>query len=202
MLKILLLSFVVWTFTISVNGQLFDSIQTALKSAPKLDAKLSAHNAFVANSFVKVKGVKLGLNFNNVFKCGIGYSWMQPYTIESNNSTHSLHLNYGLLYLDYTFYQSHNWEMSIPIQIGYGMISYRNINHKITNKAGILLYEPSMAFDYNFLRYFSVGIGYGYRIGIKSKEIIKEQFTSPIYTIRIKIKLGNVFNDLKRTLQN
>jgi hypothetical protein len=180
----------------SAKAQLFDSIQDAFKFRPKIDAKLSAHNAFVANSFVKVNGVKLGLSFNKIVKLGLGYSWMQPYELKDEVSGHALHLNYGLIYFDYTFYRKQRWEMSIPIQIGYGTISYRDVNKQSITKGNILLYEPTMAFDYNFLRYFSAGIGYGYRIGIKSSTHIAEQFTSPIYTLRFKLKLGAVFKDI------
>jgi hypothetical protein len=189
---------IVILFAHSVKGQLFDSIQTAFKHSPKLDARLSAHNAFVSNSYIKVNGVKLGLNYNKIVKIGIGYSWMQPYETTINNVRQFLHLNYGLVYIDYTFYQSKNWEMSIPLQLGLGVMSYRDENRIILGTDAIFLYEPTMAFDYNFLRYFSAGVGYGYRLGVKSRILIKEQFSSPIYTIRFKVKLGSIFSDIKR----
>ncbi len=180
-----------------LRGQLFDPIRESLKEKPTYDIRLSAHNAFVANQFAKVKGVKLGLSYNKIFKFGIGYSWMKSeissfYLIDSVN----LRLNYILAYVDYTFYQTKHWDFSLPIQMGIGLLDYKTNEKVRMARSGVAFYEPSMAFDYKFLKYFSAGVGYGYRLAIKNREPINERFTSPIYTVRFKIEFGKMYKDV------
>lgn len=178
-------------------GQLFDPIRKSLKEKPTYDIRLSAHNAFVANQFAKVKGVKFGLNYNKIFKFGMGYSWMKSditsiYILDTVN----LKMNYLLAYLDYTFYQTNKWDFSLPIQMGIGLLDYKTIDKVRLARTGVAFYEPTMAFDYKFLKYFSAGVGYGYRLAIKNREPITERFTSPIYTIRFKIEFGKMYKDV------
>lgn len=178
-------------------GQLFDPIRKSLKEKPTYDIRLSAHNAFVTNQFAKIKGVKLGLSYNKIFKFGIGYSWMNSkITSIYDNDSVNLRLNYILAYVDYTFYQTKYWDFSLPIQMGIGLLDY-NTNDKVRKaRSGVAFYEPSMAFDYKFLKYFSAGVGFGYRLAIKNREPITERFTSPIYTIRFKIEFGKMYKDV------
>jgi hypothetical protein len=196
MLKIIVIGFFLFICSISF-GQLFDPIRKSLKEKPTYDIRLSTHNAFVANQFAKIKGVKLGLSYNKIFKFGIGYSWMKSkITSIYDNDSVNLRLNYILAYVDYTFYQTKYWDFSLPIQMGIGLLDYKT-NDKIRKaRSGVAFYEPSMAFDYKFLKYFSAGVGFGYRLAIKNREPITERFTSPIYTIRFKIEFGKMYKDV------
>ncbi len=160
---------------------------------------MDARNSFVTASYSKVKGVKIGLSYHKVFKLGIGYSWMKTdYYPERFDDSTNLRLGYGNAFLEYTFFQTKHWQFEIPIQIGLGRISYNSPEGRILEKQWVPIWEPAMTFEYLFLRYFGVGVGAGYRLVIKPKNPIQEQFTSPIYIFKFKIYFGDIYNDAKR----
>lgn len=147
-----------------------------------------------------MKSVKAGLTFHNTVRLGLGYSWMKSdYYVNHQTDTSELKFNYGLAFFDYTFYESKHWNLSIPIQIGFGRIWYEQYPF-ITAKKWAPIWEPAMTIEYVFLKYFGVGFGAGYRLVPKSKSPISEQFTSPIYIFKFKIFFGDIYKDVKRKL--
>lgn len=188
------------TSTVTVNAQLLDSIQEAFKYNPKPLLKLEARNAFVTSSFVKMKSVKAGLNYQNKVRLGIGYSWMKSnYETTYQSDTVELNMGYGLGFFEYAFFQSKHWNLELPIQVGFGRISYK-LDKEIHAHQWVPIWEPAMTMEYIFLKYFGVGFGAGYRVIFKSKSPIKEQFTSPIYIFKFKINFGDIYKDVKRNL--
>lgn len=186
----------------TVHAQLMDSISGAFKYKPKPLIKLEARNAFVTNSFVKVKAFKVGLNFHRKVKLGIGYSWMKTnYDVIKNADTVNLKFNYGLAFFEYAFYQSKHWNLEIPIQLGFGKMTY-NIDENIVSSAWVPVWEPTMTMEYIFMKYFGIGGGLGYRLVLKSNDPIKEKFTSPIYIFKFRINFGDIYKDVKRTLRD
>lgn len=183
-----------------VKAQLFDSIARAFEVKPKPVFKLEARNAFVTSSFVKMKGVKVGLNFNNQVRVGLGYSWMKSdYETIYEGDTNQLGFGYGLAFFEYTFYHSKHWNLEIPLQLGLGRIVYKE-QKNIHAHQWVPIYEPAMTMEYLFLRYFGIGFGAGYRLVLKGDHPIKERFTSPIYIFKFKIDFGNIYKDVKKTL--
>ncbi|CAG5086381.1 hypothetical protein [Parvicella tangerina] len=182
------------------SAQLFDSIATAFDYKPKPLLKLEARNAFVTSSYVKMKGIKLGANFHNKLRLGIGYSWMKSdYLVEHFNDTSELKFGYGLAFFEYAFFNSDHWNLEIPIQIGLGRLAYKEDN-TIKSRQWVPVWEPAMTMEYLFLKYFGIGFGAGYRLVIKSHTPITEQFTSPIYIFKFKINFGDIYKDVKRQL--
>ena len=198
MRKILLIFLLLAAFT--SKAQLFDSIKSSLQFKPKLLVKLDARNSFVTASYSKVKGIKLGLNYNKIFRLGIGYSWMKTdyYPRQFKDST-NLRFGYGNAFMEYAFYQSKHFQFEIPIQIGIGRISYKSKADELLQKEWVPIWEPAMTFEYLFLKYFSIGVGAGYRLVIKSKDPIIEQFTSPIYIFKFNISFGDMYKDVKKS---
>lgn len=176
---------------------MFDTIKSSINYKPKPVLKLEARNAFVTSSYVKMKAIKVGLNFHNRLRLGIGYSWMKSdYLITTPTDTNALKFGYGLIFTDYVFHQSKHWNLEIPVQIGLGRISYVN-GENIKASEWVPVYEPAMIAEYIFLKYFGIGVGAGYRLIFKSRSPIKEQFTSPIYILKFKINFGNIYKDVK-----
>lgn len=195
-----LLLFVVLVFSFSTaKAQLFDSIKNSFAYKPKFLLKMDARNSFVTASYVKVKGVKVGLSFHKVLRIGVGYSWMKTdYYPEQLNDSTNLRFGYGNAFLEYTFFQTKHWRFEIPLQIGFGRISHQDKNQNILEKQWAPIWEPAMSFEYLFLKYFGVGVGAGYRLVLKSRIPITERFTSPIYLFKFKIYFGDIYNDVKK----
>lgn len=193
---ILVLIFSFWL--VSSNAQLFDSIQDCFKYKPKPLFKMDARNAFVTSSFVKVKGVKLGVSFNKKVRVGVGYSWMKTdYFVVDNLDSTNLRFAYGNFFFEYAFYKSKHWQLEIPLQLGLGKITYKDLEKNILEQQWVPIWEPAMTFEYLFLKYFGFGAGVGYRLVFKSKSPISEQFTSPIYIFRFKIYFDQLYKDMK-----
>jgi hypothetical protein len=183
----------------TVNAQLFDSIKTSFDYKPKLLVKMDARNSFVTASYAKVKGVKVGLSYHKIFKFGVGYSWMKTdfYPERFLDST-NLRFAYVNTFLEYTFFQTEHWQFEIPVQMGLGRISYKDTDGELLQKQWVPIWEPAMTFEYLFLKYFGVGVGAGYRLVIKPKTPIAEQFTSPIYILKFKVYFGDIYKDVKK----
>lgn len=193
--------FLSFTLIPSFKAQLFDSISNSLKHSPTPLLKLESRNAFITSSFIQTYAIKGGLNFKKTFKIGIGYSWLkqkyqQKSLIHPNDSTR-LKIHSVLIFAEYKYWKQKKWSSEIIMQIAGGNMTYFQ-NKIMVKNTPVFIYEPAMLVDYQFLRYFSIGGGVGYRLAIKFNKAVKEQFTSPIYIYRLKFDFGKVWNDLKK----
>lgn len=190
-------------------GQLFDSIRLDLKEEPKLVVKYETKNAFVTNELAKMRSVKAGLKFGNRTVFGLGYNWIgnelkRKLIIDQNDringpSEYRVILNYISPYVNYTFIQKPYMEISIPVQIGFGWSAYQNMASGNNRNTGfVALYEPGMVVIFRFLKYFGAGGGIGYRLMIANNRSVPENFNAPIYVLKTKVYLGDIYNDLFR----
>ena len=51
---------------------MFNEIKASFKEKPKFIVKLGTRNSFITNSFMKMRDVGVGLNYNDVVKVGVG----------------------------------------------------------------------------------------------------------------------------------
>ena len=54
------------------SAQLFDSIGASFNYKPKFLLKFDSRTSFVSATYAKMKGVKVGLDFNKTTRVGIG----------------------------------------------------------------------------------------------------------------------------------
>ena len=93
------------------------------------------------------------------------------------------------------------WEVSIPVQVGLGQAWYEHKDdqgekYKV-DKTWVFMYEPAMTVEYRVFRFFGAGIGVGYRLAIKTNRAMEENFTAPIYLLKLKLYLPEVLNVLR-----
>ena len=101
-------------------------------------------------------------------------------------------------YVEYVFFRDKQWELSIPVQIGFGNSHYlRKRDNKKINRQFVISYEPAITFQYRFLKYFGAGLGIGYRLMLKPNRALEETFTSPVYIFKTKIYFERLIKDLK-----
>ena len=85
---------------------MLDSIRTSFTHDPLFLIKLDARNSFISSYLVKLKGVKVGLNFNNTTNLGIGYSWLSTdfHSIYNSDTVklkmHNLKVRYFKMYIN------------------------------------------------------------------------------------------------------
>ena len=186
-------------------------IKSSFRHKPKPDVRLDTRNSFITNSAAKIRGIKLGLDFNKTVKLGIGYNWLaseledeRAYLAadgERYTAPHRLRFTYVSPYIEYTFFREGRWEASIPVHLGLGSARYAFTDHlgqdRTTAANTILLYEPYMTCQYKPSRYFGIGVGTGYRLLFAGNRRMPENFNSPIYVVKFNLLFGEIVKDLK-----
>lgn len=201
----------------AVNGyaqkqeyRLSDSLIWAFEQEPRVIGRLSTRNAFITGRPVRTYELKGGLNFGNRVSVGIGYHWLRhgdtyAFTYEDGaQDVREIRMHYIAGFFEYAFIVRKNWEITLPFVIGIGN-SREYIVHEVgrsdaLNRAGVVLYEPGIVAEYHFLKYFAVGGGLGLRLMLKNNRRIDQQFTAPIWEMRLRIKLGDLWRDQKHLL--
>ncbi len=193
----------------NASAQLIDSIAESFQYPPKLLIKLDTRNSFITSSFARIRGIKVGVDYNKTTKVGLGFSWLATdfysnieVKEEGVATVYRARLSYEYFapYFEYAFYKHNNWEVSIPVQLGIGRSGYRyrdaNEKKQIAGRKAMVLYEPAMTAQYRFLKYFGVGAGIGYRLMLVGNDNIDENFNSPIYILKAKVFFGDIYNDV------
>ncbi len=189
------------------RAQLLDSIRLFLREEPRVVARLDMRGSFVSNSRVSMWGGKLGLEHARRFQYGVGYSFLFT-DVEEVRPVPGLgprltwlRLGYVNLYVDYAFYQRGPWEVRIPVQLGFGRgsLNYRDENgrRRVLDESGIILYEPAMTVQFRPVRQVGIAAGWGFRIAFNTRSSLDERITAPIYTLGVRVFLGEILRDLR-----
>lgn len=205
--------FLLLTCTIlSLNAQFIDTIKVCLHTPPKPLIKLNNKGSFVANRPASVLGIVFGLAFNKKLKLGLGYNQVnslihKQYVFNDfigntvDTFTTTLKLMYISTYFEYIYYYSKHFEISIPLQFGIGYARYDfkagTKTYYIDNQLGFI-YEAYTEAVYKPIKYFGLGAGFGYRLTLFSDWAVIKQFTSPIYSISLKIYPTQIINAFKK----
>lgn len=184
---------------------LTDSLRFAFDQKPSFTANFNTRNTIVTGRPIRTRSVKAGVSFGRRVGVGIGYNWLEHDNVkiyqsdEGLEERRELRMAYGIVYFEYSFLRKQRWEITLPVQLGVGASRERLLSDQDPvqiNKGGIFLYEPSMIAQYNFLKYFGIGGGVGLRIMLVNNTKIEEQFTAPVYQLHLKIRFGDIWNDI------
>jgi hypothetical protein len=186
----------------SQTFNLSDSLRHVFRQQVTPSFKFDTRNSFITGSASKVRGIKAGVNFGKRLSLGIGYNFIvtelqENVVINENEVTADIRMNYVAPFIEYSFYQRGPWELITPIQIGIGnsFLKYQTEDGQgVLRKGRVVLYEPGMAFEYKIMKVLGVGVGLGYRIMLKNNRGIEQQFTSPVYALRVRL----IFDELYR----
>ena len=122
--------------------------------------------------------------------------------IRDRNDTIPVNLNYGYFspYFEYVYFSSKKWEFNLSTQIGIGEASFEYTNAEgkksKTDKTTLISYEPAMLIDYKIIKWVGIGTGVGYRLILFKNGGIKENFSSPVYVIKLKVYLGAIVRSI------
>ena len=171
-----------------------------------------SRNSFIDNSRAKIFGFLAGVNYDNRLYFALGYNQLYPpttnfdeqyYFINKENRKDSVTEKLKLFYIsasvEYVFYTTKHWSLSMPLQIGVEDTYYKyNLygkNIKLNEKLNFV-YEPSVSVQYKFCKFFGVGANLGYRFMISSNRKLNQKFTSPIYAFSAIIYYYEVYKYL------
>ncbi len=185
---------------------LSDSLRHVLRHKPVPSAKFDTRNSFITGKSAKVFGVKVGLSFRKTLTIGIGYNWIgtkftEPLKVGYQVFESEIKLRYIAPFLEYSFYKKGPWEATVPVQIGFGRSFLRYMSpqgKENVNSGRVMLYEPGMTIEYKLFDVVGIGAGVGYRIMLKNNKEIDQQFTSPVYVLRIRLIFDELFKRYKK----
>lgn len=201
------------TFLILFNSSkaqsTLDTIKDCLKQSPQLFAKFDSHNSFISDSRAKILGIKLGLSFGKRLDFGIGYNLLYPpekkfnkeiYYSNSNNSYDSstaiLQLHYFSAHVEYVYYRNKQWQLSVPLQLGFGKTYYQYEffgEKKEVESTPVFIYEPSVSVEYKFLKWIGVGADVGFRFMVTDYRRSYQKFNGPTYAFKLLIYYNEIY---------
>jgi len=207
--KYILLTFVLFIFFFKANAQLLDSFKVIIKSRASLDLRIESRYSFIDNNLASMLGVRIGVSFRRKLKLGGGISWLNSdirnsdYTIsESNTIIYTpkyLKLAYFSLYADLVFYKTKRWQVSVPLQTGFGA-SWFQSSYKYSidknRKYFLMLYEPGISTHLKIFKWLGLGVDVGYRFAIKNNNYVGAQFNSPTYAFKILFWADQLYYEL------
>lgn len=193
-----------------VRGQLLDTIRELFKHNYSIDARLESRNSFIKHQLISVSGVRLGLTFQRKFRIGGGVSWLDTdvrndlYSLNSFGKMDTLRrylkFVYMCYYVDFVFYKTKRWQLSVPIQAGTGFSwSQQHREYSFKSKAPryfLFLYEPGITVQFKVFKWFGLGTDVGYRFTLNGNRETARQLNSPTYSFKLLLWFDQLFYDL------
>jgi hypothetical protein len=102
--------------------------------------------------------------------------------------------------VDFVFYKTKRWQLSVPIQTGTGLSWFQQKkNYTIggkTPKYLLLLYEPGITVQFKIFKWFGLGTDVAYRFTLNSNSETRRQLNSPTYSFKVLVWFDQLFYDL------
>ena len=181
------------------RSQFLDSLHQVFNSKSSIDARLESRYSFIRNELVSVTGVRLGVAYKRKLRVGGGVSWMQTNRGETFYETSDfgqlvpttryLKFAYLCYYIDFVYYRTKHWQLSVPIQVGTGMSWFQKEQvyhtHIKDKKHFLLLYEPGITVQFKIFRYLGLGTDVAFRFVLRNQKKIGEQLNSPTLSFKL-----------------
>lgn len=211
---ILLFSLLLWGG--NTEAQVVDSIKHYYMKKPSFMMKFDTRHSFISSRHGRIFGMKFGVDHGDRLKYGGGVNWLSnandfdrelQFPKADTSVTGRMNLWFLSPFLEYTFYSSKHWELTMPIRMGVGFTSFNYYDplkeEQVNRTSPVLSYEPILSGQFKFWRYFGVGMGLGYRLMLLDKNLIPQgfdqkpyRFSSAIYIFRFNIFFGRMYRDI------
>jgi hypothetical protein len=192
------------------RAQFLDTLHEVFNHKYSIDARLESRNSFINNQLISVTGVRLGVAFQRKLRLGGGVSWLKTdfkntvYRINpgGNIDTMTSYLKFVYLcyYVDFVFYKTKRWQLSVPIQAGTGASWFQSKSNYAFGASGrkyfLLLYEPGITAQFKVFRWMGLGADVAYRFTMKNNRKVGEQLNSPTYSFKFLLWFDQLFYEL------
>lgn len=177
-----------------------DSLRAGIDRKPSFIFKMDTRNSFISNRRGEIFGIKLGVEFDKKLRVGGGVHWLTSALTSDRYITGStgktdvvpayLDLAYLAYYIEYVYFKTKRWELSIPFQFGGGYSKYEYSyggNNFSDSKKMIAIYEPGISTQFKIFRWMGVGADIGLRVMVLNNSSIKQNFNSPTYAFKFLV---------------
>lgn len=207
LVKYLIFIFSLISLNGSVNAQFLDTLHEVFNHKSSIDARLESRYSFIDNELISVRGVRLGVAYQRKMRIGGGISWLNSMHPETFYETkvdgtidtvfRNLKFTYLCYYVDFVFYKTKRWQLSVPIQAGTGLAWWQKqskLNFYTGDKKHFfILYEPGITVQYKIFRWFGLGADVAYRFTALNNKKIGEKLNSPTYSLKILIWFDQLY---------
>ncbi len=188
--------------------QLTDTLRMCIKRKASPDFSLDSRDSFIANRHARTYGVRIGVDFGGRLKMGGGYYQLGdelikfellPTSAGSKSIKSNLFLGYLCYYVEYVFYNTKRWKFSTTPQVGIGLTSYNYFYGDLplkTDRHPAFIYEPCLSGEYKLTKWLGVGASAGFRLMLKNRNSVKENFNAPIYSFSVLIHWDKLYKIL------
>ncbi len=200
---------IIYLLTGTVRAQYLDTMHAVFNHKSSIDARLESRNSFINNELISVTGVRLGVAFQRKLRLGGGFSWLKTNVTRTDISrneqgqaidttTRFLKFGYLCYYLDFVFYKTKRWQLSVPIQAGTGISWFQpesQIKKGFLNRTNYLLvlYEPGITAQFKVTRWLGFGADVAYRFTLKNNKYVGEKLNSPTYAFKLLFWVDQLF---------
>lgn len=180
--------------------------------------KLDNRFSFARDQMISLHGFRTGLKWNAKHEAGLALNWLGsnnifdiPIAIPNTELRPTFvemrakfFYRYVGFFYEYNFYRKKRWILSIPLQFGGGRAGVDVINpfdgdaFVERRESRFSVFEPAITADYKIIRYAGIGVGAGYRFAFSDQDIVKQNLTKPMFIIKAKIYLGELFRSAKK----
>lgn len=187
-----------------------DSLHDIFQHKYDIDARIESRYSFIDNQLISVNGVRLGVAFQRKLRIGGGISWLKSnfktnfYPVNASGKTDTvaeyLKFVYVCYYLDFVFYKTKRWQLSVPIQLGTGASWFQTRSDYVYGKKDpkhfLLLYEPGITAQFKVFKWAGLGADVAYRFTLKNNKKVGEKLNSPTYSFKILVWFDQLFYEL------
>lgn len=192
-----------------VKAQLADTIVYSLQQKPKFFFMLASFNTFIDKQFANIGGVRMGLNYNQRVRFGVGFfnltnnAVVTPLNIKENELNYvtngQLYFSFVSISAEYFFFNKYPWQCTFtPFQMGFGRAKYGYISRPDRIKAytpseTIILYQPEISAQYSVFKWLGAGVSTGYRFTLLRSRKTTQDLNASTFAIDIRIFLDQVY---------
>jgi hypothetical protein len=210
LLRCITIALILLGFNNQSKAQILDTLRVLMKGRSSIDLRLESRVSVISHDAAKITGIRIGASFNRKLKMGVGLSWLknditQPgYVINELNKQDTItkYLKFGYIcyYLDFVFYKTKRWQLSVPIQAGTGMSWWQTTKRYDVNgdykKSFLLLYEPGISTQFKLFRFLGVGADVGYRFTLRNNKYVGDRLNSPVYAFKVLFWADQLYYEL------
>jgi len=174
---------------------------------PKFVLGLMGHNSFIAGKKVHLGGVRVGLEFNQRWRFGLGRNYFNPPVhhqggTEQDPKFYRVKFAYSNVFGEYIILNNRRWEISCPLVLGGGSTTIAVRENEVDafvpyGSVRLTVMDLSAVGYYKIWKWLGLGASVGWR-NVTSNDktnpqlaaTVTEAFDGPNWAIKTKIYLG------------
>ena len=171
-----------------------------------LHFRISRAQSLVEEENVRFNSIRLGISYNKKYRMGLLISGLVDSVIIREDVPPDAtfnEINFLALggFFDFMIINNYRWELSVPIQLGYGFTRYKYLDEQkelIREEDGpyYFLSEVGIGLQYNINNWLGLDGGIGVRAVSAGDETLAEYTRGPYYNFGLRFNIGDFYQSL------